>query len=187
MRRPKRATVESLAVNSLDVTELHLIGALKRPCSLPMAAFRWPRVRKMRVNRYRVEIEFNKQSVAQIIPISWTPCHFGGERPWFHCPFCQRRVARLLKGLGGYFCRPCVGNPVYESQRRSKKARHWLQAYRIRVKLDGSHPLRDEIPVRPRGMRRNTYARLQARLINLEQSIKGSRLRVPSWVPPLHY
>jgi hypothetical protein len=32
-------------------------------------------------------------------------CHFGGFRPWLHCPHCERRVARLFKGFAGYFCR----------------------------------------------------------------------------------
>ena len=31
--------------------------------------------------------------------LDWTPCHFGGERPWFRCPAmgCGRRVAILYR------------------------------------------------------------------------------------------
>ena len=35
-----------------------------------------------------------KKFATQEIPISWSKCHFGGERPWFNCP-CSRRVAKL--------------------------------------------------------------------------------------------
>ncbi len=31
----------------------------------------------------------------QTIPISTTPCRFGGVRYWLHCPRCGRRVFRL--------------------------------------------------------------------------------------------
>jgi hypothetical protein len=31
----------------------------------------------------------------QVIPLDWTPCHFGGTRPWLRCPRCARRQAVL--------------------------------------------------------------------------------------------
>ena len=53
------------------------------------------------------------QSVRQRVPIRWTPCRFGGERPWFVCDvhangvYCGRRVAKLY-GAGRLFaCRHC--------------------------------------------------------------------------------
>jgi len=49
------------------------------------------------------------QGAPQQIRASRTKVHFGGERPWFHCPQCHNRVARLYGGLGGYFCRACIG------------------------------------------------------------------------------
>jgi hypothetical protein len=94
----------------------------------------------MQVARYRIRLEFHNQSLPQSIQVSWTRCHFGGARPWLHCPFCQRRVALLFRGLAGYCCRACCGNPIYESQRKSEKARAYLQAYRLRQRLGGSRP-----------------------------------------------
>ena len=76
----------------------------------------------------------------------------------------RRWVARLFKGLGGYYCRPCCGNPVYECQLKNKTARSYLQAYRLRQRLGGSCPVLDAIPQRPYGMRRKTYARLCERI-----------------------
>lgn len=57
--------------------------------------------------------EGRKEDVCYAVPLSWTPCNFGGSRPWFVCPgavngvSCGRRVAKLyLKGR--YFlCRHC--------------------------------------------------------------------------------
>jgi hypothetical protein len=91
--------------------------------------------------------------------------------------------------MSGYCCRACCGNPVYESQRRSRKARAWLQAYRLRSRLGGSRPVVDEIPPRPPGMKRLTYQRLCARIVRLERPLVGSRVtrHAPSWIPPLIY
>jgi hypothetical protein len=91
--------------------------------------------------------------------------------------------------MTGYCCRVCCGNPIYESQRRSTKARAYLQAYRLRARLGGSRPVVDKIPPRPPGMKRLTYQRLCARIMRLERPLVGSRVtrHAPSWIPPLHY
>ena len=106
-----------------------------------------------------------------------------GARPWLHCPYCERRVARLLKGLGGFFCRACVGNPIYESQRWSTKARAYLQAYRLRQRLDGSRPVLDPMPERPYRMKQLTHSCLCSRVDRVEEPLKGSRIisRAPTW------
>ena len=47
------------------------------------------------------------------VRVAWTPCHFGGRRPWFLClgRGCGRRVAKLCLPLRGgasyYLCRHC--------------------------------------------------------------------------------
>jgi hypothetical protein len=121
--RNDRSTVEKLAADCLDVRQLHRVGTFKGGWkTFPWASFRWPCVEKMRAAKFLIHVEFYNQTVPQNIRVSWTWCKFGGSRPWMHCPFCDRRVARLFKGLSGYYCRSCCGNPVYESQRRSKSA-----------------------------------------------------------------
>ena len=35
------------------------------------------------------------ESVRQVVTLDWTPCHYGGTRPWFRCAGCRRRVAVL--------------------------------------------------------------------------------------------
>ena len=187
--RHTRLTVEKLAADCLDVRELHRVGAFKGSWrNFPIACFRWPRIEKMRSAQFRIHIELCNQTVPQNIRVSWTWCNFGGSRPWMHCP-CERRVARLFKGLGGYYCRACCGNPIYESQRSSKKARSYLQAYRLRQRLGGSRPVVDPVPARPYGMRRKTYARICERIRRLEQPLVGSRVvrHAPQWFLPLSY
>ena len=182
-------TVEKLANDTIDVRELHRAELLAGDWVTLRPSLRWPRIATMHVARYRILVELRNQSVPQSIRVSWTRCHFGGVRPWLHCPHCERRVARLFKGFGGYFCRACCGNPVYESQRRSAKARAWLQAYRLRQRLGGSRPVVDAIPPRPPGMGQKTYARLRERVERLERPLVGSRVLryAPRWIAPLAY
>ena len=49
------------------------------------------------------------KEVREPVPLTWTVCNFGGERPWFVCSGagCVRRVA-VLYGPGKHFlCRHC--------------------------------------------------------------------------------
>jgi hypothetical protein len=55
--------------------------------------------------------EEERHDVKETVYLQWTPCHYGGQRPWFTCPgiinevVCARRVA-ILYGSGRYFlCR----------------------------------------------------------------------------------
>jgi hypothetical protein len=185
----ERLTVEKLAADCLDVRELHKVGAFKGSWkNFPDASFRWPGIGKMRAAKFMIQIEHRNQTMPQNIRIEWTWCNFGGARPWLTC-LCGRRVARLFKGLGGYYCRSCCGQPVYESQRRSKKARSYLQAYRLRQRLGGSRPVVDPLPARPYGMRHKAYDRICERIKRLEQPLVGSRVvrHAPQWILPLSY
>jgi hypothetical protein len=86
-------------------------------------------------------------------------------------------------------CRACLGHPIYESQRRSRKARAYLQAYRLRQRLGGSRPVIDRIPPRPYRMKRRRYRKLVARIEVLERSLTGSRVlrHAPQFILPLAY
>ena len=184
-----RLTVEKLANDTLDVRELNRAGLLAGGWITLRPSFRWPRITTMRVARYQILVELRNQSSPQGIRVSWTRCHYGGGRPWLHCPHCDRRVGRLFKGFGGYCCRTCCGSPIYESQRRSAKARAYLRAYRLRQRLGGSRPVVDAVPPRPRGMRQKTYEKLRTRVEQLERPLAGSRVLhyAPQWIAPLTY
>jgi hypothetical protein len=184
-----RLTVEKLAADCLDVRELHRVGTFNGGWKIfPETSFRWPSIEKMRAAKFLIQVQFFNQTVIQNIQVVWTWCNFGGSRPWLVC-LCGRRVARLFKGMGGYYCRSCCGSPVYESQRKSKKAGAYLQAYRLRSRLGGSRPVVDPLPARPYGMRRKTYVRICERIKRLEQPLVGSRVvrHAPLWFLPLSY
>jgi hypothetical protein len=52
------------------------------------------------------------EPVRQVLDLDWTPCHYGGQRPWFRCPgsYLPRpfwRKANTFRGLFA-FMPPCV-------------------------------------------------------------------------------
>ena len=101
------------------------------------------------------------EEVREPVPLSWTACNFGGERPWFICPGagCGRRVA-VLYGPGRYFlCRHCY-DLVYGSQREDKTQRALRRAQKIRKRLEGSANMMEPFPDKPKGMHWKTYERL---------------------------
>lgn len=162
--------------HGLDVRELYREGLLK-----PGGWFssRWLRGDKEtasiggRAYRDRVVLSYRHhnrmngewEDVEETVGLSWTPCNFGGERPWFVCPgvvsgvACGRRVA-ILYGLGKYFlCRHCY-NLRYESQRENKMHRALRRAQKIRTGLGGSANMMEPFPERLKGMHHDTYMRL---------------------------
>lgn len=46
------------------------------------------------------------QDVTESVPLTWTPCNYGGRRPWFVCPgvvngvACGRRMGKSCTGRG---------------------------------------------------------------------------------------
>jgi hypothetical protein len=99
--------------------------------------------------------------VQEPVPLSWTECNFGGERPWFVChgAGCGRRAA-VLYGPGRYFlCRHCY-DLRYESQREEKMRRALRRAQKIREGLGGSANMMEPFPEKPKGMHWKTYERL---------------------------
>jgi hypothetical protein len=101
------------------------------------------------------------KDVQEPVPLDWTACNFGGERPWFVCPGegCARTVA-ILYGPGRYFlCRHCYGL-VYESQRENGMNRALRRAQEIRERLGGNANMMKPFPEKPKGMHWQTYERL---------------------------
>jgi hypothetical protein len=173
-RFDKKATTEEC--HGVDFRYLHRNGLLRsgRPFSL-----RWSRAGREtgsiggvahddRVNflyRHRAGPGDEWDDVKETVPLDWTPCNFGGKRPWFLCPGmvgdkrCGRRVA-VLYGPGRYFlCRHCY-DLRYESQREDKTQRALTRAQKIRKRLGGSANMTQPFPEKPKGMRWRTYERL---------------------------
>jgi len=165
-----RIIVEQMS--HVDVNDLHSRGAFDGvPRLLHYAG--------LRTTRYMAEFTGARWPVGrppQLIPIQWTPCHFGGARPWFTC-LCGRRVGKLYYGGGFQFlgCRPC-GEMIYESQRKGRRGRVRLRASRIRGLLaDDGRPGIDPLPPRYPGTHRKTYARRLAQAEALERKLAEGR------------
>jgi hypothetical protein len=109
------------------------------------------------------------KSIEQRVPITWTPCHLGGQRPWFVCSvysasrYCGRRVAVLYNAGELFAYRRCYGL-AYASQQETPRYRGVGRIQKIRMQLGGSASLIDPFPEKPKGMHWRTFLRLRARV-----------------------
>ena len=135
---------------------------------------------------YRTRRNGEWQNKRYDIKVDWTACNYGGERPWWLCPCCGRRVA-VLWGGGTYACRHCQ-QINYDSTRTAESSKPFDRAGKIRKRLGWVPGVAHGIGDRPRGMHMKTYLRLlqqynvhaQATLAstdNLLKRIKGSLRR----------
>ena len=110
------------------------------------------------------------------VTVEWTPCQYGGSRPWFRCPAhgCGRRVAILYAGRI-FACRHCY-RLAYPSQREAPHARALRRTRAIRAKLGGAPNLLRPFPARPKGMHWRTYRRLQ------KKSHQAEKRSWPPWL-----
>lgn len=139
-------------------------------CLEPSACGTWYFADRTTVH-YRVEggivvllhdLALTGRPVEQRVPISRTACHYGGERPWFACPTCGKRVAVLyLRRRSGFACRKC-SDVAYASQRQDAITRTWSRQRKIERRLGIQH-------TRPDGMRQTTYTALMRIIVQCEQ------------------
>lgn len=92
------------------------------------------------------------------VTVAWTPCHFGGERPWLCCPSCGRRAAKLYGGVV-FACRQCW-RLNYASQQVSRRDRAADRSWRLRQALgcvEGFLSMPAEYIQKPKGMHWRTF------------------------------
>jgi hypothetical protein len=102
------------------------------------------------------------------IPVDWTPCHYGGYRPWFKCSKCAKRYAKLYVMKGEWECRKCHnltytscqirGDIIAECDRKINK---------IGNRLDIGDPWGWDTPIKPKYMHDKTYYDLRIKLNHL--------------------
>jgi hypothetical protein len=168
-----KTTVESC--RSLDVLNWHRCGYLRSPRRFSWA---WTqdgkRVASINVEteRYCVTLKYRSRpyggdwaGAKQQFPVAWTPCRFGGDRPWFICPvyangtYCGRQVTKLYHAGRLFACRHC-SRLAYASQQESAHERGLLKAQRVRMRLGGTANMLDDFPQKPKGMHWRTYERM---------------------------
>ena len=99
----------------------------------------------------------------QIVDLVFTSPHYGGVRPWFACPECDKRVGVLFLPFHGrhtWACRHCW-NLRYLSQRLTPWFRLSRRARQLAQHLSTRHLDDGEFPEKPKGMHWSTYYRLQ--------------------------
>jgi hypothetical protein len=98
--------------------------------------------------------------VEQQVQTQTSPCHLGGQRHWFTCPRCDKRVA-VLYAPGRYFaCRHCSGL-VYATQKEGAGDRATTKAGKIRKRLGWEAGILNGDGGKPKGMHWKTYRRLK--------------------------
>jgi hypothetical protein len=117
------------------------------------------------------------QPVSQRIPIRWTPCRFGGERPWFICDvssngvYCGRRVAKLYSGGRLFACRHCY-RLGYAVQRGGPLDRAHLHLARLHRKLAVNYDGPDgPPPPKPKWMRWKTYSQIVQQIESAQEQL----------------
>jgi hypothetical protein len=155
-------------VPSLDIRQLNQRGLLRGNWS---GSGYWYRGEEqsgsigLTIERYRISLRYRYrnaddwQSVQQDIALDTTPCHYGGERYWFLCPHCTRRVAVLYSGAKYFLCRFCYQIP-YTSQYENHFNRMYRRARKYRRQLGADLDLFQPINEKPKGMHWKTYRRL---------------------------
>jgi len=117
-------------------------------------------------------------AVEQRIPFTWTTCNYGGNRTWFLCPSCGKRVAVLYSGWKYFACRGCTGI-VYRSTGKTAIDRKLSRAKRLRLKIGGIPGPANDLPrSKPKFMHRKTWLQIKNEIYALELPfwIKSSRL-----------
>jgi hypothetical protein len=114
----------------------------------------------------KLQITLRQERVEGVASLQWTPCNFGGSRPWFVCPGegCARRVA-ILYGppeAGQMFCRHCR-DLRYASQREDRIARAKRRMIKARERLPADRRKK------PKRMRKATFEKL------LQEHIEAKR------------
>jgi hypothetical protein len=163
-----KTTVENC--QSIDVLYWNRLGYFRHS-----RWFSWVRTRdgerlaSVEIQHHSVILKYRSHSygddwsdVEQRVTIAWTPCRFGGERPWFVCSVqsCGRRVTKLYSIDRLFACRRCH-QLAYESQQESTRHRGLGKARKIRMLLGGSANMFDEFPDKPKHMHWGTYNRLR--------------------------
>lgn len=93
-------------------------------------------------------------SLNERVNLLTTPCNYGGERYWFQCPRCSKRVGVLY--LNNQFsCRTCQSLTYLVCNESN-----YAKIRRREAKLSDRLQFEYSVPVRPKGMHHKTFDRL---------------------------
>ncbi len=152
----------------LDIRKIARSGLL-----IPSSSFGWQwtvndrPVASIRiwVDRESLVLSYRMKSTGEVVEqrvqMHTTPCHLGGQRHWFTCPRCRKRVA-VLYAPGRYFaCRQC-GGLGYATQKEGAGDRAATRADKLRKRLGWEAGILNGPGGKPKGMHWETFLRLKS-------------------------
>lgn len=91
------------------------------------------------------------------VGVTSTACNYGGSRPWWLCPECERRCELLYLWRGQIQCRQCAGL-VYTTAQSGRLVRVTRKAVKCGDRI--GYRYGDRIVTKPKGMHWRTFQRL---------------------------
>ena len=186
-REREKNTVEDY--RDLDVRDLQRDGVLVAGWR---GNWRWSRNGEVRASiglevenlervrlRYNVTIQGHTEAKDYHVRVTWTPCHLGGKRPWFLCPCCGRRVAKLYS-FGVFACRHCL-RLNYRCQQVKKRDVASDRSFKLRHALgceEGFLSVPAECIPKPKGMHWRTFDRKIERLKTVDARALGDAIAI---------
>ena len=107
------------------------------------------------------QMKSTDEVVEQRVQTQTSPCHFGGQRHWFTCPRCSKRVAVLYAPSRYVECRQC-GGLAYATQKEGVGDRAMTKADKLRKRLGWPAGIANPNTGKPKGMHWATYNRLKS-------------------------
>lgn len=156
-----------------DSTPLDIRKIMRKGLLAPGSSFSWQwTVNDRQVAAIRIRVDWQGlvlsyrmrstgEVVEQRVQTQTTPCHLGGQRHWFTCPQCSKRVA-VLYAPGRYFaCRQC-GGLGYATQKEGAGDRASTKADKLRKRLRWPPGILNGDGGKPKGMHWKTYLLLKS-------------------------
>jgi hypothetical protein len=156
-----------------DSTPLDIRKIMRKGLLAPGSSFSWQwtvndrQVAAIRiwVDRESLVLSYRMKSTGEVVEqrvqMHTTPCHLGGQRHWFTCPRCRKRVA-VLYAPGRYFaCRQC-GGLGYATQKEGAGDRAATRADKLRKRLGWEAGILNGQGGKPKGMQWETFLRLKS-------------------------
>lgn len=143
------------------------------------ADMRDPEAAELRLS-YTRGPESARESVRQVIRLTYTEPHFGGRRWWMICPYRHNRVGKLYMPNGGdRFAGRVAWRLGYQSQRVAHRDRPFEKLFRLQKKLGCSQGWEAGL-FRPKGMWHRTFERHLARYWKLDEQCAGEMMALMS-------
>lgn len=126
------------------------------------------------IYKHRRHGEDWKQENERIV-FDWTACNYGGNRQWFKCPHCSKRVGVLYGLDSGFLCRHCY-DLSYSSQSEGRLDGLIRKARNISNKIENERGYFEK----PKGMHWKTYNRLVKQECDISDHVDRSINRLLS-------